>query len=89
MTTAEMTHHLRERGVDLYLDPATGRLRYRAPAGALSSPLRVLVAEIALQYEERAGIMEFSGGLDRATAERMAAADVLGLSAKEMTTTTR
>ena len=78
MTTSEMVLRLRESGVELYLDPATGRLRYRAPAGGLTPPLRDLVVEVALEMEERAAIREYDGGLDRATAERMAAADVLG-----------
>ena len=78
MTPREMTLHLRESGVELYLDPATGRLRYRAPPGGLTPPLRDMVVEVALEIEERAAIREYNGGLDRATAERMAAADMLG-----------
>lgn len=66
---------LRAHGVHLYVDESTGRMRFRAPAGALTPLLRDQVAEVALQYEERAAIREFDGGMDRATAERMAAAD--------------
>ena len=69
---------LRAHGVELYVAPS-GRLRYRAPAGALTSTLRDLVVEAALQFEERAAIREFDGGMDRATAERLAAADLLGV----------
>ena len=78
MTTSEMTMLLKQSGVDLYLDPATGRLRYRAPAGGLTPTLRDLVVEVALELEERAAIMEYGGNLDRATAERMAAAEAMG-----------
>lgn len=78
MTTAEMVKRLREQGVDLFVDPAAGRVRYRAPAGTLTLDLGLMVAEVGLQYQERAAIMEYDGGLDRATAERLAAADVLG-----------
>jgi hypothetical protein len=78
MTASEMVLRLRESGVELYQDPATGRLRYRAPSGGLTPPLRDLVVEVALEIEERAAIREYGGGLDRAIAERMAAADVLG-----------
>lgn len=78
MTTAEMVRRLREQGVDLYVDPAFGRVRYRAPAGALTLDLGLMVAEVGLQYQERAAVMEFDGNMDRETAERLAAADVLG-----------
>jgi hypothetical protein len=70
MTTIEISHRLKEFGVELYLDPATGRLRYRAPAGGLTPPLREKIVAVALEFEERAAIRE--------SAERLAAAEVLG-----------
>jgi hypothetical protein len=78
MTTIEISHRLKEFGVELYLDPATGRLRYRAPAGGLTPPLREKIVAVALEFEERAAIREYDGNMDRASAERLAAAEVLG-----------
>lgn len=80
MTTAEMTARLREHGVELVLDDTAGRVRYRAPAGTLTLALGLMIAEVGLQYQERAAIMEYDGGQDRATAERLAGADVRGQS---------
>lgn len=74
---------LRAHGVSLYVDPQSGRMRYRAPAGAMTSTLRDLVVEAALQFEERAAIREFDAGVYRATAERLAAADLLGVQAEQ------
>lgn len=69
---------LRERGVVLSIDKATGRLRYHAPRDALrSADLRSAIAEAGMAYEERAGIREYSGNLNRADAERLALADLL------------
>lgn len=69
---------LHAHGISLHVDALSGRMRYRAPAGALTAELRDLVIELALEYEERAAIMEFDGGMDRATAERLAAAETVG-----------
>ena len=41
-------------------------------------PQTALTADQAEAFEERAGIMEFDGGLPRAEAERLALQDVLG-----------
>ena len=73
---------LRAHGVELYVAPS-GRLRYRAPAGALTPLLRDQIASVAGAYEERAAIREFDGGMARATAERLAAADLLGVQAEQ------
>ena len=69
---------LRERGVVLSIDKATGRLRYHVPSDTLrSADLRSAIAEAGMVYEERAGIREYSGKLNRADAERLAMADLL------------
>ena len=69
---------LRERGVVLSIDNATGRLRYHAPRDALrSADLRRAIVEAGIVYEERAGIREYSGNLNRGDAERLALADLL------------
>ena len=41
-------------------------------------PQMALTADQAEAFEERAGIMEYDGGLPRAKAERLALQDVLG-----------
>lgn len=69
---------LRAHGVHMYVDPQTMRMRYRAPAGGLTLELAGLIAEFAMEYEERAAIREHDGRIDRAEAERLAAADMLG-----------
>ncbi len=73
---------LRNRGVALRV--VGDRLRYR-PASAVRPGLRERMAAckvelVALveQFEERAAIREFDGGLTRAEAERLALQDVLG-----------
>ena len=69
---------LRAHGIHLALDSQSGRLRYRAPAGGLCAELCDLVAETALEYEERAAIFEYDAGMTRKDAERVAAAEVTG-----------
>ena len=69
---------LHTHGIEMLQDHRTGLMSYRAPAGSLSAELRDLVAETALEYEERAAIMEFDGGMERKVAERQAAADATG-----------
>ena len=57
-------------------------IRYRAPAGSLTPELKEALAEskaaLLDQFNERAGILEFDAGLDRAEAERLASAAILG-----------
>ena len=70
---------LRENSVTFYTDPATGRLRYRAPRDALYSlTLCHLIARAADEYEERSAIREHAAGLTRVDAEAQALADLLG-----------
>ena len=69
---------LREHGVQLVVDPQTGQLRCHLPAGALAADLRDLAAEVALEYEERAAILEYSAGMTRKDAERLAAVEATG-----------
>ena len=56
-------------------------LRYRALRGAMTADLHAALVEhkpdIIFDFEERAAIREYDGGLDRAEAERLSAADVL------------
>lgn len=82
MTSADVIRTLRAAGVTLFLDPDTGRLKYRAPRGAftpyLRATLREYMPEIVFLFNERAAIMEFDGGLSRADAESRAASEVLG-----------
>lgn len=75
LSTIQLLH---AHGIQLSLDSQSGRLRYRAPAGGLSGELRDLVAETALEYEERAAILEYDAGMTRKDAERLAAADATG-----------
>ena len=77
---------LHAHGVRLYVDPQSRRMRYRAPAGGLTLELAGLIAEVAMEYEERAAIREHGAGVDRAEAERLAAADLLGHGAMEVPT---
>ena len=67
-------------GVELRFDG--GKIAYRAPRGKFTEEMRGELAAVRDSlvelYEERAAIMEYDGGMDRATAERMAADDVLG-----------
>lgn len=65
-------------GISLVVDALSGRIRYRAPTGALTSELRDLIAEVALEYEERAAIIEYEGGIEQTTANQLAGIDTLG-----------
>ena len=69
---------LHAHGIDMFVDSQTGRMRYRAPAGALTADLRDLAAEVALEYEERAAIFEYAAGMARKDAERLAAVEATG-----------
>ena len=69
---------LHAHGIQLFLDSQSGRLRYRAPAGGLSAEHRDLAAETALEFEERAAILEYDAGMARKDAERLAAVDATG-----------
>lgn len=69
---------LHTHGIEMLQDHRTGLMSYRAPAGGLSGELRDLVAETALEYEERAAILEYDAGMTRKDAERLAAADATG-----------
>ena len=57
------------------------KLKYRAPAGAMSPDLRAILKELkaslVFEYHERAAIHEYHGGLPRTEAEARAAASVL------------
>ena len=64
---------LRARGVQIFLDPRTGQLRHCAPADALTAEVREIFDEVVLEYEERAAILEYGAGMDRASAGRVAA----------------
>lgn len=75
LTPIQMLH---AHGIQMFLDPMTGQLGCRAPAGALTDELRDLVAEVTLEHEERAAILEYDAGMDRKDAERVAAAVATG-----------
>ena len=70
---------LRAAGVALAVDGH--RLRYRAPAGAVTPDLRDALHELKptllYEYHERAGILEYDARLPRAEAEARAADMVL------------
>jgi len=81
-----MTHRERDilqaahdAGVTLTVDG--DRLRYRAPAGAITPDLRADLQELKpsllYEYHERAGILEYDARLPRAEAEARAADMVL------------
>jgi hypothetical protein len=81
-----MTHREREilqaaheAGIVLTVDG--DRLRFRAPAGALTPELRAALEELKpdllYEYHERAGILEYDARLPRAEAESRAAELVL------------
>ena len=69
-----------DAGVTLTVD--RDRLRYQAPAGALTSDLQTdlqeIMADLLYEYHERAGILEYGAHLPRAEAEARAAEMVLG-----------
>lgn len=67
-------------GVELRFEG--GGIAFHAPRGAMTATLKGELATVKPLlvdlYEERAAIKEFCAGMDRATAERLAAAEVLG-----------
>lgn len=67
---------------DIYLRFVAGHLQYYKSAGKMPEELKLelsaVAAELVGQYEKCAAIHERAGGLDRESAERLAAADVLG-----------
>jgi hypothetical protein len=79
MTRCDLMQHLAACDVTLRIEGDA--LRYRAPRGTMTPDLRAALVEykpdVLHDYHERAAIMEFDGGLDRAEAERLAAEDVL------------
>jgi hypothetical protein len=72
---SNLLQRLHDAGVTLTVDE--DRLRYRAPAGALTPELRAAVEELKpdllYEFQERAGILEYDAGLPRAEAEARAA----------------
>ena len=81
-----MTHRERDilqaahdAGVTLTVDG--DRLRYRAPAGAITPDLRANLQELkptlVYEYHERAGILEYDARVPRGEAEARAASMVL------------
>ena len=56
-------------------------IQYHAPAGSLTPDLKAglkeVKAELLDQFNERAGILEYDAGMDRAEAERRAAMEIL------------
>lgn len=66
---------LHAHGAHLYIDSCSRRLRYRAPPGSLTPELRGLIAEAAMEYEERCAIREYDGRMDRTQAERLTGAE--------------
>lgn len=81
MNTADFLRLLRANGITLFLDPNTGRLKYRGPQDAFTpfirATLREYMPEIVFLFNERAAIMEHDGKTPRDKAEALAAADVL------------
>lgn len=84
MTPAALLATLHTAGVVLTLD--AGTLRYKAPKGVMTPDLRqqltqhkAAVLDLLEAFEERAAIMEYSGGgLSREESERLAWVCVLG-----------
>ncbi len=75
----DLIQRLHDAGVTLAVDG--DRLRYRAPAGAMTDELRAALSELkpdlVYEFHERAGILEYDARLPRAEAERRAADTVL------------
>jgi len=75
----ELLQRARAAGVSFSVDG--DRLKYRAPAGAMSPDLRTILKELkaslVFEYHERAAIHEYHGGLPRAEAELLAASAFL------------
>lgn len=67
-------------GISLWIEGDS--IRYRGPAAAitpeLTAGIRANKADLLYALNERAGIMEHDGGLDRATAELLAEIETLG-----------
>jgi hypothetical protein len=82
MTRCDLLTALAAAGVALRIEGDA--IRYRAPRGALTPPLRAALMEhkanILFDFEERSAIREYDGGLSRAEAERLAAGDILNAS---------
>jgi hypothetical protein len=83
MTTIELLTTRRDRGVRLTPNVTTGRVD--APEGTLTPAIRAALREhkaalfdLLEAFEERAAIMEYSGGLSREESERLAWVCVLG-----------
>jgi hypothetical protein len=70
-----LIQRLHDAGVTLKVEG--NRLRYRAPAGALTPELRAALADwkpdLLHEYHERAGILEYDARMPREEAERRAA----------------
>jgi len=84
MTALALLQQLRDLGVALTPYP-DGTLRYKAPKGTLTPALLAALRErkqelhgLVEDFEERAAIAEYCGGLSRAEAERLAWACVCG-----------
>ncbi len=75
---SSLLRRLHEAGV--FLTVRGDRLLYRCQAGAMTDDLRADLLtwrpELLAEYQERAAIMEFDGGLQRSEAERLAGAAV-------------
>ena len=82
MTAAQRQLLERIHGLSIELRIEDGRLKYRAPRGAMTPELKNALAELRdellYEYGERAGIMEFDGGMPRPEAEARAAAILRG-----------
>jgi len=74
-TQRDILQRLHDAGVTLTIEG--DRLRYRAPAGAMTPDLRADLAawkpDLVYEYHERAGILEYEAHMPRAEAERHAA----------------
>ena len=73
-TQRDILQRLHDAGVTLTIEG--DRLRYRAPAGAMTPDLRADLAawkpDLVYEYHERAGILEYEAHLPRAEAEERA-----------------
>jgi len=70
----ELLRKVRAAGVRFTVEG--DRLKYRAPAGAITPEIKAALAElkptVLYEYHERAGIMEYHGNLPREEAEARA-----------------